>query len=69
MLCYLGAMAAGSTATITIVGRVSQHLLLSEGISDRGNTLELVFKASPTDLVDIDSQLFKQFDFKILKKP
>lgn len=68
-LCYLGAMPAGSTATITIVGRVSRHLVLNEGISERGNPLQLVFKANPTDLVNSDGQLFRQYDFKILKKP
>jgi len=69
MLCYLGAMQPGSTATITIVGRVSRHLVLNEGISEAGNMLEIVFKANPTDLVETDNQVFMQFNFKILKKP
>jgi uncharacterized protein DUF11 len=69
VLCYLGAMQPGSAATITITGRVPTQLLLTKEVSEIRNSLQVVFKANPTDLVDIDSQLFMQFNFKILKKP
>jgi len=69
ILCYLGAMQPGSTAVITIVGRVVGQPLLTEGINERGSMLEVVFKASPTDLVEGDNQIFMRFNFKILKKP
>lgn len=69
ILCYLGAMPAGSTATITVVGRVSRHIVLTKELSEFGNMLEVVFKVTPTDLVEADNQLFMQFDFKVLKKP
>lgn len=68
ILCYLGAMQPGSTAVITIVGRVSGQPLLTEGINKRGGMLEAVFKANSTDLVEADNQIFMRFDFEILKK-
>ena len=69
ILCYLGAMPPGSTATITIAGRVASQPLLNDGINERVGELEAVFKANSTDLVDADNQLFTRFDFKILKRP
>jgi uncharacterized repeat protein (TIGR01451 family) len=68
ILCYLGAMLPGSTATITVVGRVSRHLILTKELSEVGNMLEVVFKENPTDLVEADNQVIMQFDFKVLKK-
>lgn len=68
-LCYLGAMPPGSSATITIVGRVAAQPLLKDGINGRVGELEAVFKANSTDLVEADNQLFMRFTFKILKKP
>lgn len=67
-LCYLGAMPPGAIATITIVGRVSTHLGLPKGVSELGNFLEVVFKESPTDLVEADNQKIIRFDFSVLKK-
>jgi hypothetical protein len=69
ILCYLGEMPPDSSAIITIVGRVSDQPLLTEGINERGTMLEAVFKANSTDLVEADNQIFMRFDFKILKKP
>lgn len=69
ILCHLGAMPPNSTVTITIVGRVSPNTVLTKEISDFGNMLEIVFKANPTDLINVDNQIFKEFDFKIRRKP
>jgi uncharacterized repeat protein (TIGR01451 family) len=69
VLCYLGAIQSGATATITIVGRVAAQPLLNDGINERANELEAVFKANSTDLVEANNQIFMRFDFNILKKP
>lgn len=68
VLCYLGALPIGGTATITVVARVRPNIMLTKDKTEVGNLLEVVFKETPTDLIESRGQIHKQFNTTILKK-
>ncbi len=58
----------GTSATITVVGRVRDNIVLTKNPDETTNDLEVVFKENSTDFVDGDTQVIMQFKDKILKK-
>lgn len=67
VLCHLGSLPAGATATITIVARLHDNPLTKDG-SKLGNQVEVNFKENSTDFVEADNQIFKDFTTTITRK-
>jgi hypothetical protein len=69
ILCHLGEIPAGATATIKIALRVRRNLSWNEneGLSKSLNIIELVFKERSTDFVMMENQIFKEFTTTIIK--
>jgi uncharacterized repeat protein (TIGR01451 family) len=67
VLCYLGIMQAGSTATITVTARVRGNLFLTKNSTELSNLLELAFKENPADFVVSENQIFTKFSTTIIK--
>jgi hypothetical protein len=67
VLCHLGPMDVGSTATIEIVVRLSEHIHLNDDRSPATSMVELVFKKRPTDFTDITTQRIVEFSTVIIK--
>jgi uncharacterized repeat protein (TIGR01451 family) len=68
VLCYLGVMPVGSTATITVTAKVRGNLFLTKNSTELSNLLELVFKENPTDFVVAENQIFAQFSTTIIRE-
>jgi uncharacterized repeat protein (TIGR01451 family) len=68
VLCYLGVMPVGSTATIKVEARVRSNLFLTKNPAQVSNLLEVAFKENPTDFVDSENQVFTQFSTTIIKE-
>jgi len=66
VLCHLGPMGVGSTATIKIVVRYSKNSIMSRNPWPASSMVELVFKKRPTDFTDITTQRIVNFDTVIL---
>jgi len=67
VLCHLGALPAGATATITIVAQVRNNPLTKDG-SKMGHSLQINFKHNSTDFVEADNQIFKDFTTTIVRR-
>lgn len=67
VLCHLGPLDVGSTATVKIVARFSPYSNLHNDRTPVKNTVELVFKKKATDFTDITTQRIVDFDTVILK--
>ncbi len=68
VLCYLGSLPAGASASIKVVSRVRHNMILTKDANEVVNFLEVVFKENPTDFVEADNQVMMQFNTTILKK-
>lgn len=66
VLCHLGPMEVGSTATIKIVARYFKYSIMTRSPWPVRNTVELVFKRKATDFSDITTQRILKFDTVIL---
>ena len=67
VLCHLGPMEVGSTATVEIVVRFFEHAILHQDRTPVGNTVELVFKKRATDFTDLTTQRIVEFNTAILQ--
>jgi uncharacterized repeat protein (TIGR01451 family) len=67
VLCHLGALPVGASATITIVARVPDNLMRKSG-DKMGNDIEVNFKESVTNFAEADNQVFKDFNTTIVRR-
>lgn len=68
VVCHLGSLPAGATATITVVPRLRNNPLTKDG-SEMGNSLEINFKENPTDFVEANNQVFRDFSTTVTSRP
>src|SRR6267142_4486781 len=63
VLCYLGALPAGASLTVTVVSQVNSNIVFGiKDVDELANLLEVAFKEIPTDFVEADNQIFMQFN-------
>lgn len=67
VLCHLGPLEVGSTATIKVVVRFFKYANLNNDRAPYPNKVELVFKKKATDFTDITTQRIVDFKTVILK--
>lgn len=67
VICHLGPLDVGSTATINIVAGYAKYSILHNERTPLKNTVELVFKKKATDFTDITSQRLVDFETVIIK--
>ncbi|MEK6336844.1 MAG: DUF11 domain-containing protein [Acidobacteriota bacterium] len=67
IVCHLGVLPGGTSATITIVAR-SRAELIREDTMPIVTDIEVVFKQTSTDFVDERGQMFSQFTTTVVKK-